>query len=90
MEPQAPAYLSLVIPAFNEDRRIGQSLERILSFFRAQSYPFEIIVVDDDDLEGIGLRAEKAQDALEALPDAAVFVEGGNDERQVRRCLRLH
>jgi dolichyl-phosphate beta-glucosyltransferase len=47
MEPQAPAYLSLVIPAFNEDRRIGQSLERILSFFRAQSYPFEIIVVDD-------------------------------------------
>ena len=47
MEPKAPAYLSLVIPAFNEDRRIGQSLERILSFFRAQSYPFEIIVVDD-------------------------------------------
>ena len=47
MEPQAPAYLSFVIPAFNEDRRIGQSLERILSFFRAQSYPFEIIVVDD-------------------------------------------
>ena len=47
MEPQAPAYLSLIIPAFNEDRRIGQSLERILSFFRAQSYPFEIIVVDD-------------------------------------------
>ena len=47
MEPQALAYLSLVIPAFNEDRRIGQSLERILSFFRAQSYPFEIIVVDD-------------------------------------------
>jgi dolichyl-phosphate beta-glucosyltransferase len=47
MEPKAAAYLSLVIPAFNEDRRIGQSLERILSFFRAQSYPFEIIVVDD-------------------------------------------
>lgn len=47
MEPKAPAYLSLVIPAFNEDRRIGQSLDRILSFFRGQSYTFEIIVVDD-------------------------------------------
>jgi len=47
MEPKAPGYLSLVIPAFNEDRRIGESLDRILSFFRGQSYTFEIIVVDD-------------------------------------------
>ncbi len=47
MEPQAPAYLSLVVPAYNEENRIGQSLDRILSFFTSQSYPYEVIVVDD-------------------------------------------
>jgi len=40
-------YLSLIIPAFNEEARIGKSLDRILSFLQRQSYSSEVIIVDD-------------------------------------------
>jgi len=40
-------HLSLIIPTFNEERRIGKSLDRILTFLQAQPYPSEIIIVDD-------------------------------------------
>lgn len=39
--------LSLIIPAYNEESRIGKSLERILRFLDSQPYRFEVIVVDD-------------------------------------------
>ena len=41
------AYLSVIIPAFNEERRIGKSLDHILTFLRSQPYPSEVIIVDD-------------------------------------------
>ncbi len=41
-----PAF-SLVIPAYNEAQRIGQSLQKILQYLRAESPGSEIIVVDD-------------------------------------------
>jgi dolichyl-phosphate beta-glucosyltransferase len=37
----------LIIPAFNEEARIGSTLNRILRFLRSQPYTSEIIVVDD-------------------------------------------
>ena len=40
-------YVSLIIPAFNEEARIGKSLENILSFLQSQPYTWEIIIVDD-------------------------------------------
>lgn len=40
-------HVSLIIPAFNEEARIRESLNLILSFFRSQSYRSEIIIVDD-------------------------------------------
>jgi dolichyl-phosphate beta-glucosyltransferase len=40
-------HLSLIIPTFNEERRIGKSLDRILTFLQSQPYPSEIIIVDD-------------------------------------------
>lgn len=40
-------YLSLIIPAFNEERRIGESLDRILSFLQSAPYSSEVIIVDD-------------------------------------------
>jgi glycosyltransferase involved in cell wall biosynthesis len=39
--------VSLIIPAFNEEKRIGKSLEQILSFCNAQHNPYEVIIVDD-------------------------------------------
>ena len=40
-------HLSLIIPTFNEERRIGKSLDRILTFLQSQPYSSEIIIVDD-------------------------------------------
>lgn len=53
--PPAPApaaieraiYLSVVIPAYNEQERIADSLYRVKEYLRAQPYRSEIIVVDD-------------------------------------------
>ena len=46
MKTQPPS-LSLIIPAFNEEKRIGKSLEQILRFCNAQAYVYEVLVVDD-------------------------------------------
>lgn len=39
--------VSLIIPAYNEEQRIGKSLEQIIRFCNAQGYPYEVLVVDD-------------------------------------------
>lgn len=40
-------HLSLVIPAYNEETRIGTTLERALDYLNAQPYDSEIVVVND-------------------------------------------
>lgn len=40
-------FLSIVIPAYNEERRLPQTLDRILEFLAQQPYTSEVIVVDD-------------------------------------------
>jgi dolichyl-phosphate beta-glucosyltransferase len=42
----APA-LSIVIPAFNEERRLGASLQALRAFLRARRLQAEVLVVDD-------------------------------------------
>ena len=39
--------LSVVLPAFNEERRIGSTLDGIHNYLRAQNFEFEIVLVDD-------------------------------------------
>jgi len=39
--------LSLVIPAYNEERRLGAGLRQALDYLRKRGEPFEILVVDD-------------------------------------------
>lgn len=40
-------YLSVILPAYNEERRIGKTLSEIIAFLKRQSYASEIIVSDD-------------------------------------------
>lgn len=40
-------FLSIVIPVYNEERRIADTLTRVLDYLGKQSYAGEIIVVDD-------------------------------------------
>lgn len=43
----ADPFLSLIIPAYNEERRLPQTLEKTLHFLQGQEYPWEVIVVDN-------------------------------------------
>ena len=40
-------YLSIIIPTYNEEKRISATLSRIQFFLRSKTYDYEIIVVDD-------------------------------------------
>ncbi len=44
--------LSVVIPAYNEFRRLGPTLDRVIEFLGARGEPDEIIVVDDGSRDG--------------------------------------
>ena len=43
--------VSIVVPAFNEAARIGESLQKIVDFIRLSPLPFEVIVVDDGSID---------------------------------------
>lgn len=40
-------FLSVIIPVYNEARRIGRTLEAVAAYLRMQTYGWEIIVVND-------------------------------------------
>lgn len=45
-------FLSVVIPAFNEEARIGRSLERVCAFLARQPWESEVLVVDNASTDG--------------------------------------
>ena len=46
-EPDGGVFLSIVIPAHNEERRLTGSLEKIFDFLPGQEYTFEVLVVEN-------------------------------------------
>ena len=54
IEPQAESSLqwSIVIPAFNESRRLPPYLEDVVGFFEGRGEPWECVVVDDGSTDG--------------------------------------
>jgi len=44
--------LSVVIPAFNEEARLGSTLEKILAYLDCRRLAAEIVLVDDDSRDG--------------------------------------
>jgi dolichyl-phosphate beta-glucosyltransferase len=41
------SFLSIVIPVYNEERRIGEGLRRVSAFLSLKNFPAEVIVSDD-------------------------------------------
>jgi glycosyltransferase involved in cell wall biosynthesis len=58
-------FLSIVIPAYNEERRLPAALEQVLAFLDRQSYAAEIVVADDGSADGTARITEQwaARDA---------------------------
>ena len=40
-------FLSVIVPAYNEERRLADSLKQVIEYLTVQSYTAEVIVVDD-------------------------------------------
>lgn len=51
-------YLSIVIPVYNEEDRIGASLDALARWISSQSFPIELIVVDDGSDDATVTRAK--------------------------------
>jgi len=44
-------YLSLIVPAYNEEKIIKSSLEKIIKYLKSRGYTWEILVVDDGSVD---------------------------------------
>ncbi len=44
---EQPVYLSIIVPAYNEEKRLPATLEEIDAFLRTQPYTYEVIVVEN-------------------------------------------
>ena len=53
-------FLSIVIPAYNEEGRIAQTLETVVRYVNAQGYTWEVVVADDGSRDGTAELVEAA------------------------------
>src|SRR3970282_2349228 len=51
--------LSLLIPAYNEEKIIENTLEKVLKFLSKKKYSWEVIVIDDGSSDQTSLKAKK-------------------------------
>lgn len=60
-------YLSIIIPAYNEEERIANTLDRIHNFLKMKNYDYEVILVDDGSVDRTVSVAEESSLAKEQI-----------------------
>lgn len=60
-------YLSVVIPAYNEEKRIQKTLLAIDDYLKKQSYGYEILVVNDGSKDGTARAVQELADRVANL-----------------------
>ena len=43
----SPVFLTIIIPAYNEERRLPPTLQKVAAFLRSQPYRSEVLVVEN-------------------------------------------
>jgi dolichyl-phosphate beta-glucosyltransferase len=69
-EAAATRRVTFVVPAYDEERRLGASLDRLIDFLARQPYESELIVVDDGSRDGTAAIARVA--AERAVPRVTI------------------
>jgi len=59
--------LSIVIPAYNEEARIGETLRQVVEFLSRQPYPWEVVVADDGSADRTAAIVEESQRAHQGI-----------------------
>ena len=59
--------LSIIVPAYNEETRLGDSLRKILAFVTSEELDAELIVVDDGSSDSTSSVAKKVCDEFPAI-----------------------
>ena len=68
--------ISIIIPAYNEEKRLPETLEKIRGYLAGANWSFsEIIVVDDGSTDGTAIVAERF---AESHPNVRVLRNPGN------------
>ena len=74
--PEQPPRLSIVIPAYNEERRLPLTLERLYAYLQHQSYTWEILVVSNGSTDGTGRVVQEAARAIPGLTLVSIAERG--------------
>lgn len=62
-------FLSIIIPAYNEERRLPPSLEKVVAFLQRQAYKSEVLVVENGS-------TDRTREVVQAFIDAHQDAEG--------------
>lgn len=66
-------FLSIILPAYNEERRLPRTLEQVLSFLKGRSYDAEVLIVENGSTDRT---FAVAQDFAARHPNLRVIQEG--------------
>lgn len=75
MEAQENIRLSVIIPAYNEEQRIGKTLDDLAAYFAGVDYRAEILVVDDGCVDGT---AAVVREKMKSSGNLRLLDYGGN------------
>jgi glycosyltransferase involved in cell wall biosynthesis len=67
-------FLSIIIPAYNEENRLPHALRQVFAFVEQQSYAAEVLVVENGSTDGT---LQLAQQYTQDYPNLRVFHEPG-------------
>lgn len=71
---QSPIYLSIIIPAYNEEKRLPDTLDKVTAFLHSQTYSYEVLVIENGSRDRT---LEIAQDYAARFPFITAIHEDG-------------